>query len=1118
MNNKDILRILGIEEIKNEEDITQAYRDRLMYVNPEDDAEGFMELREAYEKAIRLLHEPEEKIDIKEKNDVDLWIDRVHTVCMSIKKRINAECWEELFRDDVCIGIDTNIEAREKLLSYLMEHYYLPYDIWQIIDREFDITANKEHLYELFPKNFIDYVVFHSNNESFLDYNLFDVVPSDDEDIDEYLRKYFNLKACIDQEEIGECSKIIEDLERYRIYHPYVDAEKIRFYIEADKLDEAIKLSENLISIYPEDPYILSVCAIVKNKQKMYDEAEELFQMILNQHPNYYLAVLGLLECLCDIKEYVKAKELLMSLPDSYHGYDIIQNYLIKINEVLIPMYKESLKEKEDNKIKLEMAWCLYQNQRFEESVSVLEELPTEIKSEYDFINLDGRAYLSCGKYKEALDKLKVWVKAILDTKKDESLQSKKRYARLGYAYYSIGQCYVNLESYDDAIKYFEKSVEVEEDYNKLLPMERIGYTFLKMKEFNKCVDICDRILEIDSSYYTAYLHRQEAHFELDMDQDVINDYHAGVQIFPGYIKPYILAIKVFIRHNQIDDARSVIDEAKKQGLDSNELTLAGIKIKRIMSETRQEIYEAIEECEALKHNLYSKDNDIEDPISVDYEMLLLRASIDEYGKALVIINSIIEERPKEEFYLFVKGRILRDYERYKEAIRFFNNLLDGNPRDERIYYEIGLCYSNQGESQLALDNFLKVVEINPNYSDVNYRIADIYLDSLKKSQNLEFYNKALPFADRQLNISESDSSYVCRGLLHMNVYEFDKALSDFYKAYELDNDNLSALNNIGYTYILMRNMDKAIETLEQVIERVSIESFRLPYSNMARAYHILKDYDRAITYYEMLHKAYPDEGFFIERLSLIYKNAGDLNKSIKWIKKLNKISAINDIKIKRELGNIYFLKGNKFRANIYYMAVLGDTNFKDYMSYGEFLFLNKMYSYGKIILTTSIFHSGYFDDAYIDASKNAGRLHWLVRLLYKWSPRIRIKTYDKKAIKYAGKVIKAICNNHGGEDEYIKNPSIRKSKILDLALIYLIMGDEIKAEEYLSLASNSYPCSRCYHGKCIRFYEIYGMLYESRDQLDKALDCYNILTDEEAANPLYIKLLKNAKAKKLRR
>src|SRR5690606_5965480 len=141
-----------------------------------------------------------------------------------------------------------------------------------------------------------------------------------------------------------------------------------------------------------------------------------------------------------------------------------------------------------------------------------------------------------------------------------------------------------------------------------------------------------------------------------------------------------------------------------------------------------------------------------------------------------------------------------------------------------------------------------------------------------------------------------------------------------------------------------------AIETLGQVIERVSIESFRLPYSNMARAYHILKDYDRAITYYEMLHKAYPDEEFFVEKLSLIHKNAGDLNKSIKWIKKLNKKSATNDIKVKRELGIIYFLKGNKFRANIYYMAVLGDTNFDDYMSYGEFLFLNKMYSYGKII------------------------------------------------------------------------------------------------------------------------------------------------------------------------
>ena len=51
MDLREIWDILDVSETKDEDLITQAYR-KLVFVNPEDDAEGFMRLREAYEKAI----------------------------------------------------------------------------------------------------------------------------------------------------------------------------------------------------------------------------------------------------------------------------------------------------------------------------------------------------------------------------------------------------------------------------------------------------------------------------------------------------------------------------------------------------------------------------------------------------------------------------------------------------------------------------------------------------------------------------------------------------------------------------------------------------------------------------------------------------------------------------------------------------------------------------------------------------------------------------------------------------------------------------------------------------------------------------------------------------------
>ena len=47
-----IWTILGIEQTKDLEAIKAAYRERLKMTNPEDNPEGFKELRSAYEEAL----------------------------------------------------------------------------------------------------------------------------------------------------------------------------------------------------------------------------------------------------------------------------------------------------------------------------------------------------------------------------------------------------------------------------------------------------------------------------------------------------------------------------------------------------------------------------------------------------------------------------------------------------------------------------------------------------------------------------------------------------------------------------------------------------------------------------------------------------------------------------------------------------------------------------------------------------------------------------------------------------------------------------------------------------------------------------------------------------------
>ena len=63
MDNTRAFLILGIPEGKEEREIKQAYRKKLRFVNPEDNPEGFKELRSAYETALQYAQSKEEEPD-----------------------------------------------------------------------------------------------------------------------------------------------------------------------------------------------------------------------------------------------------------------------------------------------------------------------------------------------------------------------------------------------------------------------------------------------------------------------------------------------------------------------------------------------------------------------------------------------------------------------------------------------------------------------------------------------------------------------------------------------------------------------------------------------------------------------------------------------------------------------------------------------------------------------------------------------------------------------------------------------------------------------------------------------------------------------------------------------
>ena len=165
--------ILGIAPTKDKKAITAAYRQKLRQTNPEDKPEEFKALRAAYEQALALADQADTQ-PVRDESPVGLWLEEVAKVYEDFPARIDPARWQQLMESDVCAGLDTRSAAEEGLLKFLLEHFYLPKKVWQVLDATFAFTRRAEELYESWPREFVDHAIISGTRyDPSLDYTLF---------------------------------------------------------------------------------------------------------------------------------------------------------------------------------------------------------------------------------------------------------------------------------------------------------------------------------------------------------------------------------------------------------------------------------------------------------------------------------------------------------------------------------------------------------------------------------------------------------------------------------------------------------------------------------------------------------------------------------------------------------------------------------------------------------------------------------------------------------------------------------------------------------------------------------------------------------------------------------
>lgn len=1125
MTIEKVFQILDIESTKNKGIIKNAYRQKLLSTHPEENPEEFKLLREAYEEALKLADRIE---NIEIETPVTQWIKEVESVYKNRITRIDVNNWRKLFLQDICNDFDTEEELKESFLVFLMDHYRLPKEIWEFIESKFEFSSSKDELYEKFPSNFVDFITENHENKKWMNYNLFE--GDENAKIDEFIENYLSLRQINDSEDWSDFEDILNQIETFKIWHPYFEVEKMRYYLAENRIEDAKCSLELLKSKNYTDLYIKYYIAWTSLKTGDFEKAYNESLDILETSPEHFGAKHVIAMYYFEKKEYELSKKYYMDLLEIDTHDEKLMNEFQVLNKEVIKIYKNKINENpENNKLKLELGWCLWQGEFCEESINLVEPLKVSEADVYDYYNLLSRAYFYSSNYKKAEFYSKKWLEEILKVEDDATEASQKKIRRLPHAYYLIAKCYYNfaLETENDK-NYFElcidnldKALEAE-----IIEIEKLRYlldkaeVYIKIEEYEKAVDACDEIIKSNASYYPAYVYRQEACFNLKMAQEVIDDFYRAVEIYPKEAKPYILALKVFMIYDKYEDASYIIQRARESEIESNEIEFNEIIIRKIKAETVEEKKAVVDELINFYEKTDKELGDLEDLSEVLYQLALCYYNLDEDKQALEVINKKLDMNSTGNS-LVLKGDILYYSKDYDEALEVYSDIIETYPDYIYGYYQLAHCYRVLDDEEKAVAHYLKVLEMDENHPYSNNDLMNIFQNRYSENYDKTDYLSAVDYGKRQLELAPVCYYYNELGLLYLDGYDLEKAIETFNKAIEDDSTDMYAYNNLGFAYKVLGRYEEAYKNYQLALNNKKNNDM-IALGNLAVYYLIMGQYEESIKAYEELLITSNNPRDIKEKLVSVYLAMKAWDEAIYWtkdiyeidmFKKKNGINLIKQVmdlrkesdswktafevhkeKNKRikenkidyliDVGNIYIYSGNHEEAEKYYAEAVKNypNDKKAYSSMGNYLLYildqpEKALDYYKKACKLDKNSDSEFESDY----QILEPIVLVLSLLGK----------NEECILYYNKIISVIENDYKTIEKWLDEPAYRKIRLYNMAVWNYQIGEYETSKQYMKLMKESNNCRTCKKYFCFEYCILEGMMLELEENYEGALEKY---------------------------
>ncbi len=1099
MDKKLAFQILGLSETKEEEQIRRSYLTLLKNTNPEDDPEGFKRLREAYEEALRFARQQDEEEEEEPQGEIGLWMKRVREIYRNILLRREVENWEQIFDDPVCAGLDTFLEARGQLLGFLSGHALLPQTVWRLLDRVFHVMEDFDALKEEFHVNFLKHIEYHVHTEDFLDYSLFEAhdgyLPESDEDADDYIREYFQIKNQLENDETEGVMQSLLDMKRHEIYHPYEEVERLRLYIRKNECEKGRERAEKLLERYPEDNYVR-----VWTGKIFYDTGDEdkglaLWEAVLAVEPDYYMAKYFAMHCLADRKSWYRAGKYVDALIKVNRRDEELLERQKEIDNALVPALRRALDQGEayedlsGKELRSFLGWRLFDLERYEDILALLSE-DGELAGEEDGLELKAWSLYRMDRYEEAIPVYRAHLKCVEENGDD----GKKKASKAAQSHRLLGVCYFCTGQPEEGERETKTSIEMEADERTRIDCKYyLADRYLSLKEYEKATEVCDDVLEADDGFYPAYLVRQEACYHMRKAQQVVDDYYRAIELYAGFDKPYLYAAMIFYDYDQYKDALGVIERARENEVEfSKKLRFQEAKILRMLSEDEESRKRPLEILNELLKETKGEpekeadDRDVLDRAELLFEKGLLFEREEKLGTAIELVQGAIMLDPEEPYYVLVLGNLLRDAEQFDRALVQYKRLEEVYHHAE-YYFGIGVCYQMAEEWRQAAAYFTKALEQDETYRDVNLRLYRCYEKLYDSEYKRADYDKAMHYINGQMESTQNRGYRLWdRGNLYEDAMETALAVADYEAALAAgtvpEDENYILWENIAITYANDMQYEKGYEAYKRAVEAMGTKDRAVHgYRGMAECLQKMGHYEKAIACCREGLAVFPADSGLWDTLTTCYSKLNRLEQVLQ-VQEERRREQGDDEDYYSNVADTLIRMGKTGEG----LAVYDDAKRSYFKRAADRQELAKLYEEWAGTLADVV--------EYEKAAKKyqeAATLYEDLRKKFKMEWRVAKSYYmagqREEAARWAKKALKHLAECNINEEDYLAYTKYAPVQSGWLAWCYLALGEKEKAKELFERMEQIRPCASCAYKKCFESSLWLGCYYYTEGEFEKA-------------------------------